>query len=329
MDQAKEAAASITETLSPSNIAEQAKSKTGGFIIAAVIGVVLLLFTIITFYWLVNRSINNRKKFTLPQTKVPVVTTKFQSFEADGVPSPGNGKRMTLAFWIYIHDMNKFAGSYRNVLYRGDMSAPISSQSPIVLLDAKDNRMHVLFGSEKADPYDGKKSQIFGTNASDDEMKTTENQMREIAYLLKTRGITIDYIPIQRWVHVVVVVNEEINGGMIQAYLDGELVKIVRTEKEPTSIGIKSNDPQTMGQDIQSQLNIQNMNLDKRGNIFIGGSMESQLPGFSGLVSRVSFFNYDLNIRDIYNVYLEGPIDGLASKIGAAYGVRAPIYRVG
>lgn len=327
MDQAKEAATSISESLSPTNIVNQAKTTTGTFVILAVIGVIAVIAMIYIFYWLVNRTINNRKKHMLVKTKVPVVTSKFHSLEADGIPAPGNGKRMTFAFWIYIHDLNKFAGSYRNVMYRGDMNAPMASQSPMVLLDAKDNRMHVIFGTEQADPYNGKKAQIFGTNATDESMRTPENQAREIAYLLATRGITIDYIPIQRWVHVAIVVNEEVNGGLIQAYLDGELVKIVRTEKEVKSIGIKRADVTT--EDIVSQLNIQNMNLDKRGNVFIGGSMDAPIPGFSGLVSRVAFFNYDLNVRDIYKVYLEGPIDGLASKIGVAYGVRTPMYRLG
>lgn len=329
MEQAKEAVTSMTQTLSPANIAEKAMTKTGTFIIASVLGVVAIIFTIFVFYWIINRSINNRKQHTIPQTKVPVVTSKFQSYEADSIPAPGNGKRMTFAFWIYINDLNKFNGSYRNVMYRGDMMAPIASQSPVVLLDADGNRMHVIFGTERDDPYDGKRADLFGDGAIEDKLKIPEYRDREIAYLIATRGISIDYIPIQRWVHVAVVVNEDVNGGVIHAYLDGELVKIARSKNEGTSIGLKSMKENNTSLDIISNLSIQNMNLDKRGNVYIGGSMDAPLPGFSGLVSRVTFFNYDLNVRDIYKVYMEGPVDGLASKVGAAYGVRAPIYRVG
>ena len=319
MDQAKDAVSTLTNTLSPTNIVDKANTKTGMFIIGAIIGVVILVFSIIVLYWIINRSINNRKQYTIPQTKVPVVTSNFQSFEADNIPTPGNGKRMTFTFWIYIHDLNKYQGSYRNVMYRGDMVEPKESHSPMVILDAVDNRMHVVFGTEKADPYDGNKSTISGTD-------TTKQEQRELTYLIATRGITIDYIPIQRWVHVAIVVNEEVNGGIIQAYLDGELVKYVRTEETAKTL-----DPEVFKETPAptAKLNIQNMNLDKRGNIYIGGNMNSPMPGFSGLVSRVSFFNYDLNVRDIYNVYMQGPVDGLASKMGAAYGVRTPIYRVG
>ncbi|NBV04895.1 MAG: hypothetical protein EBS08_04440, partial [Cytophagia bacterium] len=208
MDQARQAVSSISDTLSPDNIVEQVRSPSGAVIIAAVVGVVILIFTIFAFYWVVNRSINNRKQHTLSATKVPVVTSKFQFFEGDSIPAPGNGKRMSLAFWIYIHDMNKFSGSYRNVLYRGDMAEPIASHSPTVLLDSKDNRMHILFGTEKGDPYNDKKDQIFGETGTPD--SSEDNRDRNISYLLATRGITIDYIPIQRWVHVAVVVNEEV-----------------------------------------------------------------------------------------------------------------------
>lgn len=325
MDQAREAVSSISDNLSPNNIMEQAKSPSGVFIIAAVAGVVFLIFTILALYWLVNRSINNRKQYTIAGTKVPVVASKLQVFEADSIPAPGNGKRMSFAFWIYIHDLNKFNGSYRNVLYRGDMAGPIASHSPVVLLDATDNRMHVIFGTEKSDPYNGKKNELFGRNENPD--TTPEKLMREVPYLRATRGITIDYIPIQRWVHVAIVVNEEVNGGLIHAYLDGELTKMVRTENEEKPVGFKSLTDST--KNVVTNLNIQNMNLDKRGNVYIGGSTESTLPGFSGMLSRLTFFNYDLNARDIYNVYMEGPVDGLASKVGVAYGVRTPIYRVG
>ena len=310
---------------------QRAKSPAGTLIITAVVGVLVLVFTVFAMYWLVNRTVNHRKRYTIPGTKVPAVTSKLQVFEADAIPAPGNGKRMSFAFWIYIHDMNKFSGSYRNVLYRGDAAELLSSHSPTVLLDAKDNRMHVFFGTEKADPYNGKSDKLFGTGQGPD--SNEDNRMRNVAYLVATRGITIDYIPIQRWVHVAIVINEEVNGGTIVAYLDGELNKISRVAADapfgdPNSQVTdltSASDPKPL---LTTALDIQNANLEKRGNIYVGGTTQSSIPGFSGLVSRLTFFNYDLNARDIYNVYLEGPVDGLASKMGAAYGVRTPIYRL-
>lgn len=311
MDQAKEAVADTTANIMQKAEATQEflTSKRGSFVITAVIAVVAIAFVVLILFWIVNRKVNNRKSHTLQATKVPVVATKFQSFDATGIPVPGNGKRMSFTFWIYIHDLSKYNGLYKNVLYRGDAASTVANASPAVLLDASTNKLHVIFGTEKPDPFDGKK---------------IENPENINKYLVATRGVTIDYIPIQRWVHVGIVVNEEVNGGTLSAYLDGELVKIAKTNSDSVVIETRAD-----GTKVSTALNIQNMNLDKRGNVYVGGSMDSAVPGFSGLVSRIAFFNYDLNARDIYNVYQEGPVDGLASKIGAAYGVRTPVYRLG
>jgi len=73
------------------------------------------------------------------------------------------------------------------------------------------------------------------------------------------------------------------------------------------------------------------LNLDKPGDIYVGGSAIEQDvgPGFSGLVASLTFFNHDLNAKDIYRIYEAGPVDNLAAKLGLpAYGVRSPIYRI-
>jgi hypothetical protein len=326
MDQAKETVANVSDkvTNTASNLMSQVstagqmlQTSNGLLIVGAIISIFVLMVIVLAFYWMINRTINNRKKYVIPETKVPIVASKLQSFDASLVPAPGNGKRVSFTFWIYIHDMNKYQGLYKNVLYRGDVSSSTATSSPVVLLDSTTNKMHIMFGTEKPDPYEGKKNNIgIGVNGVSGEL----SKEREVKYLVATRGITIDYIPIQRWVHIGIVVNEEINGGAITAYV------VSRTEAD-NSVVLQA-EGTTLGA-VETKLDIQNMNLDKRGNIYIGGSTESIVQGFSGLLSRLTFYNYDLNVRDMYNSYMEGPVDGLATKIGAAYGVRTPIYRLG
>ena len=65
-----------------------------------------------------------------------------------------------------------------------------------------------------------------------------------------------------------------------------------------------------------------NVDLDKAGSLLVGGDKN----GFNGLVSKVTIHNYDLNSKDIYNSYSEGPIDGLLASLG--YGVRTPVYKL-
>ena len=128
------------------------------------------------------------------------------------------------------------------------------------------------------------------------------------------QGIEIPYIPIQRWVHIGIVINENSNGGSIVAYVDGDLSKVITTG-DISSAG--------------TLLKVNNLNLDKKGNLVVGGTIDGMNDvGFSGLISKISMYNYDLNDKDIYNDYNEGPLDGFLSKYLGAYGVRSPIYRI-
>ena len=206
--------------------------------------------------------------------------------------------------------MNKYAGSYKHVFHIGDTDSIIKG-SPYVFLDKYENKLYVRFGT---------------TSESDDTFKTDTNttvpasvqnlnQADFIKYM--KQGIEIPYVPLQRWVHIAIVVNENTNGGTMTAYVDGDISKIKSTQEITSS----SND---------SGNNMRNLELDKTGDLHIGGAFDSPLgPGFSGLISKVSMFNYDLNNKDVYKDYNEGPLDGLLAALGlSSYGVRSPIYRI-
>ena len=75
----------------------------------------------------------------------------------------------------------------------------------------------------------------------------------------------------------------------------------------------------------ETKQTLKNLKLDTTGNLIVGGN-SPLFPGFNGLLSKVGIYNYDLNSRDIYNIYSEGPIDGLLASL--VYGVRAPLYKL-
>lgn len=249
-------------------------------IIAAVIACGVALF----LYWIITRKLVNKQAYLLPETKMPSLGTELRKVSGTSIPSIGNGQRMSFAFWIYIHDPERFKGAYRHVFHRGVEAVTLDS-SPMVFLDKSDTRIHIAFA---------KKNNTSPATLLDD-----------LPTLVRDRGITIDYVPIQRWVHIGVVVNEETNGGTITAYVDSEMVKVNSNQ-------------------------IQSLNLDVKGDIFLGGSMATDRPGFSGLVGKIQFFNYDLNAKDMYKIYAEGPLDNLLAKVGLpAYGLQSPVYRIG
>lgn len=255
-------------------------------------------------YWLINRSLISKRGTTLPQTKTPIIGTQLTKISGVQSPVSSNGKRFSMCFWIYVHDIDKYRGSTRHVFHIGDDEA--STASPVVFFDSTSNKLMIGFSP---------------LNKSSDNKFPAENSRETdiILYLATKYGITIDYIPIQRWVHVCVVVNEESSGGIMSAYVDGDLVKVMTTG----TTNVYANK-------YKSVTTIQNLNISRAGSLVIGGSTSDPIgPGFSGLVSKIRLFNYDLNVNDIYYDYRSGPIDNLLAKLGLpAYGVRSPIYKI-
>jgi hypothetical protein len=253
-------------------------------------------------YWLINRALIAKKGITVGQTKIPIVGTQLTKITSVASPVSTNGKRFSMCFWIYVHDIDKYRGSNRHVMHLGDDE--METSSPAVFFGPSDNKLYIYFKPIK----------------NDTKMTTLADKPSQLhAYMATKYGISIDYIPIQRWVHVCVVVNEEASGGTITTYVDGELVKVMT-----------SGNKNTFGNSYSDIATIQNLNLNRAGSLIIGGSTSDTIgPGFSGLVSRVRLFNYDLNINDVYYEYRSGPIDNLLAKLGLpAYGLRTPVYKL-
>lgn len=285
---------------------EAIKNITGKFggpgampIVVGLIVAVAVSFAVAYFlYYTINNNVLNKQPYLFKETSSPKPGNQITKLYAMDMPPISNGRRMSFSFWIYVNDINKYKGLPRHVLHLGD--ADLITSAPVVFLGANDNKLYVTMNN------------VANTMPS---WATTRTQKLE--YLAAKFGLVFDYIPLQRWVHVGVVVNETVNGGSITGYLDGELVKTVTTG---TSVRLQGTIATT---------NFQNLLLDKRGSLYIGGAMNDPMgQGFSGLVSKVKFYNHDLNVKDMYNDYRSGPIaGGFLGKLG--YGVRAPIYKTG
>lgn len=209
--------------------------------------------------------------------------------------------------------MNKYSGLYKHVLHvANSTNDSISSGSPYIFLDKTQNSLYVRFGINSSAT----------TNPDSMSNKSTMQGISNIssvdlsAYM--QQGILIPYIPLQRWVHVAIVVNTTINGSTIICYIDGDL-SITKADGE--KIKIDNND---------ITVNYKGLSIDQSGNLVIGGApFDVNGNGFSGLISKFTTFNYDLNQYDIYKNYNEGPVDNLLAKLGLGmYGVRSPVYKL-
>ena len=237
-------------------------------------------------------------------TKVPVIGTEKKTFKFEYEPT-GNGERRSFSFWIYIHDMNKYNHMYKRVLCMSkNVDETIYDKcSPYIFLDKTQNRMYVRIGS------------ISSTDANTYTNITEGN----LDIIMKT-GITIPYIPLQRWVHVAIVCNANSYKNYIYAYIDGDLVNTTSTNEIDRYIPNAS----TKKDLTKMDLNISNV-------LTIGGAPNDLTNGngFSGLISKFTTFNYELNQKDVFDDYYSGPIGGFMAKLGLGmYGIRSPIYKL-
>jgi hypothetical protein len=324
----------------------QASSDYGITIIIGIIVAIVFFIIAYMLYLYLARQLTNKIIFEVPDTSTARKGTVLNKIDGSGLPSESNGSRMTFMFWIYINDLNMYAGDLRHVMHIGDKSTV--GASPEVYLDGIKNRLYVRFSKDtdiigpdfdtKTGPTDlveqVERGMKYLTNpASKDKeynaifartkvtARNPVSQLDAIKIDLAKHGVVIDYVPLQRWVHVAIVVNETVNRGYIKTYLDGEIVASVTSDDNILLSG---------GESVS--VDFTGLNLTKKGDLYIGGDVyDSDISrGFGGLVSRVTVSNYDMNGAQIKSVYVRGPLDNITSKLGmGAYGLRNPVYKVG
>ena len=263
--------------------------------------VVIIVCVVIAYllYVYIGYMLFSKFKNVIPDTKIPVVANKLTKIDAS-IDKTANGYRRSFTFWIYINDMNKFQGQYKHVLSFSNEKVlkftPPAGCSPFIYLDQKNNSMFVRFSDIN--------------NTSNDTTMPTDQASNKTFY--ENQGVKIDYIPLQRWVHIAIVCNSDKLGPTIYTYVDGEIV---------TSSGV-------ITKSISNNVNI---NLNTSGSVYIGGSetLSGIMPGFSGLIAKVTTYNYDINQQDVYNDYNSGPISGFFAQLGLSnYSIRNPIYKI-
>ena len=268
--------------------------------------ILLAIGTSYAIYILLGKLLFSKYKTVVNGTKIPVVGNILSKFPAKFVKM-GNGNRMSYTFWIYINDMNKGKGKYKNVCAVSDNKDKLIcyNSSPHVFLDKNNNSLYFRFSLKN-------------------DTSTTSIPVNDDAlYKYMKSGIVIDYVPLQRWVHIGVVCNSDTFKTSLYAYVDGDLVKSV-SNTDILKIAVAPN-----VFNIKAELS--NINLDLTEYLYVGNDITdiTNGPGFSGLISNFTAYNYELNQNDIYDIYKNGPITGLLARMGLGlYGVRNPIYKL-
>jgi hypothetical protein len=276
-----------------------------------IIGLIILILIALTISYImynyIANTLFNQSKLIIAETKIPILANIKTEINIDNNLKSGNGLKRSYTFWIYIKDLDN--DQYKNVLYLGDS---YKNASPIIFFDSIENKLYVRFSK--------KDTSVTSTVLTLNEYFNNINNL----YTYMKQGIRIEYIPIQRWVHVGIVVNDIGSGSTISSYIDGDLVDVV-TNDDPIEWINKINGESNHKYDLN------NLILDSKEKITIGGNINSLDAdiGFQGLICKFSIYNYDLNYNDIRNDYNKGPIDSILAKLGlGSYGVRSPIYKI-
>jgi len=335
LDKVKDVAANAKESL------QNFTATNSGSVLALVVaGIAITFVTAAALYWIINRNLVNTASYLLVESKIPRLATQVSKCVGSPIPASGNGRRQSICFWVYINDINEYSGSYRHVFHRGNSSDDFTKAGPYVRLDKDTNSITVTYAVTASETplvtnFTGYSTSDGGSPVPDSAADPKNNE-EKWKFMKQAHGITFDYIPLQRWVHLAVVVNEDMNGGTMTTYIDGELTKTVSpnlvTNPSLNQAGNNQATAVTVTGDtlVYPIFDISHINLDQAGDVYVGGSTSSPIgPGFSGLVSRITFFNYDISAQDVYANYRLGPIDNLLARMGLpAYGVQSPVYRI-
>ena len=268
--------------------------------------IIITVVIAILLYTFIGWQLFSKIEQTVSDTKIPIVGTKSTKFKAE-IADTANGVRRSFSFWIYINDMNKYSGQYKNVLALSSNTNSYNpnTSSPHIFLDKTNNSMYIRFCNKT--PSSNNDCPILNSAAS-------------LTNYMKT-GIYIKYVPLQRWVNITIVCNTDSFNTNLYAYVDGDLINHVVHEQTNVLLN---------GNVSISKLELNDININISGFLYVGADNTGECgPGFSGLISNFTSFNYELNAKDIYNIYNKGPINGLLARLGlASYGVRSPIYKL-
>ena len=254
---------------------------------------VILLVTIIVFIALRLRRGAFRSENLLKTSviKANSASGEHYSLAAARLPSSTNGNEFSVSLWIFVENVT-VTNDHKIVMYRGNPTS-YSNGKMFVYMDKKTN---TLYAPERTN------------GALQEGTGSSEPTLEDIRTNRRFLQSTIDYIPLQRWVHVMYSVKDT----TLSTFVDGDLYSVKSVYELPTL--------QSGGRPIP---------VKQEGDVLLGGN--SKKEGFSGYIGNGKYFNFAISIQDAKLVYQKGPYRGSWLQfIGMGnVGFRSPIYRIG
>ena len=206
--------------------------------------IIILLIVVIGFIkYLYDRSqFANKEEPFIVTTPINAFNRNNRPVRSRRVPFPVDGLEFTYSFWIYIADWNYNFGNWKNIFIKGDEN----KRAPGLWLYPKSNTLHARIN----------------THADYNE------------------GCDVRNIPLQKWVHIVYILNNR----TVDIYIDGKLERSCVLRGVP----ILNNDPVIIGND----------------------------GGFYGQIAKMQYFTRALIPSEVAEIYSEGPYMSRSFTIG-------------
>lgn len=290
-------------------------SKQGPLIIFLL--VVLLIFVVVIIYitFALKNSNLKGKTLTSKPIKLNELAVPFEVSSAE-IPKPAVGREYSFSLWVYVESYEQ-TPDHKMVFVRTSNRGDISTANPLVMMDKKDNRMYIVIKTQDSSlpaPTNGisRLSDVIDNNYF--------NKLNPVPTDNKHIIMEIDYIPLQRWVNVMFVVDNKI----ITLFMDGEIYSVKSTD-ELKALKKPEIDP------ITGKPKKENLIIDKTdGDILIGKNPVNDRHTVNGYLSNLMFLNYAMSLSQVKSTYNAGPLSkgGLLSSMGLQYGVRSPVYKL-
>lgn len=232
-------------------------------LLVVIIGVGVFAALAYTIYRIMS---TNLKVSTLLEEAVNA-RTQSKTISSEKLPSFKNGKEYSLSFWVYVDPQNNTnTQTLKRVISIGDAT----NQSPMVVMDRTSNKM-----------YFGLRTMQTPQDAVTQEVLKRFSERTDSGATFDYNGIIImeiEYVPLGRWVNVIIVVDNEV----VTMYIDGDIYSVA-----------------TVTHFVQG-----GVLADPVGSLNVG----ARVNGMAGYIANVQVANYAYSVFHARATYNAGPV---------------------
>jgi hypothetical protein len=240
--------------------------------------------------------VTSLKSTTLVPDPVYLFDTTPAAFASSKLPAL-NGREYAVSFWMYSAGVpNQTGGVHQEfITFKGAGGLPALS----VVQDKQKNRVYF----------------VALTDANNTESSGTSATTLVDAYLSSSGTTTnhviipVDYVPLQRWVNLCMVVDQDV----VTVYMDGDIYNVHVTSQQ-----------------VGGTTSKRSIVRDPTGGDVVFNNSGGSSGKVRAYISRLQFFNYALSVYHTKSIYNAGPTSaGVLSWLGLTnYKLQWPIVEV-